>query len=169
MTAGWTHQSGGRPGRIGMAVIAAGWAAAGIVGLVAGRDLTQQVIGPVVAFAGAGLFASLAFGERGHRLSIADGRLRWSWHPGKAVSADLALAELRELHRESEPAPAAVEGKAERRRAQQLFVVLADGSRRKLPPALLRHWDEFVDELRAAKPDLRVVEREAADFTAADA
>ena len=59
--ASWTHQSAGTPGRIGMAVIAAGWAAAGVVGLVAGRDLTQQVVGPVVAFAGAGLFANLAF------------------------------------------------------------------------------------------------------------
>ena len=57
----------------------------------------------------------------------------------------------------------------ERRRAQQLFVVLADGGRRKLPPALLRHWDDLVRELRAAKPDLRLVERETDEFTAADA
>jgi hypothetical protein len=161
---GWSHQSGGRPGRIAMAAIAAGWAAAGILGLVAGQDLTQQVFAPAVAFAGAGLFASLAFGERGHRLDIGGGRLRWSWHPGRSVKADLALADLRELHRETE-APPVREGQAERRRAQQIFVVLADGARRKLPPAVLRHWEDFVRELRAAKPDLKVVERETAAFT----
>jgi hypothetical protein len=164
----WIHESKGRPGKTGMLVVALLCAGAGVVGLLAGKDLTQQVFGPVVAFAVAALFLSLSLGERGHALSVDEDRLRWRWHPGvRGVSAEVALAELRELHRESEP-PVLRDGRPERRRVQQAFVVLADGRRRKLPPAVMRDWTSLVRELRAVRPDLKVVERETDDFTGAD-
>ena len=55
------------------------------------------------------------------------------------------------------------------RHAQQVFVVLADGSRRRLPPHVLRDWAALVRELRKVRPDLKVVERETDDFSPAEA
>ena len=165
----WIHETSGRPARWGMLAIAALLLIAAVLGFCLGQDVTQQVVGPVVVLAGAGLFASLAVGERGQSLSIDAGRLRWSWKRGtRAVRADVALDELRELHREAEP-PVVRDGQPERRRLQQIFVVLADGRRRLLPPSLLRNWEAFVRELRAVRPDLKVTERETDSFTAAEA
>ena len=166
----WMHESAGRGDRVVLYVVALIFVAGGVLGLFAGKDVSAQIFAPVVCFALAGLMATLARGEKGHSLSVDEQRLAWTWHlPGRGrVSADLAVAELRELHREWEP-PAVVAGRTERRRVQQVFVVTADGGRRRLPPHVLRDWAKLVAELRAVRPDLKVVERETADFSPAEA
>lgn len=166
----WIQESSGRGDRRLLYVVSLMFAAGGVLGLRYGKDLTAQIVAPVFCFALAGLMATLARGEKGHSLSVDEQGLRWRWHVGGRgwVSGDVPVAELRELHREWEP-PAVVNGRTERRRVQQVLVVLADGARRRLPPQVLRDWAKLVSELRAVRPDLKVVERETDDFSPAEA
>jgi len=166
----WIHESSGRGNRVLMYVIALMWVAGGSANILWGKEPEQQTVYPVLCLIFAGIFVTLARGEKGHTLSVDEARFRWRWHLGGRgwVGDDVPVSEVVELHHEWEPLQYNPHSRRhERRRVQQVFVVLADGSRRLLPPNVLRDWAKLVSELRAVRPDLKVVERETDDFTGA--